>query len=333
VGDRSYQLYVPASVATAQADVPLLLVYPDALSSIFDAPVTAGFGGWVEHSEAHRFIVAFPNGYKGYKDPADLRFARQVVDSVRSKYCIDGSRIFPTGWSAGAIFAQYLACHASDLFASATGYAGWNENYTCLRPVSVGLFQGASDSQVTKQRALASADEWAEHNGCRERETQQLLDGYLRRDFACDRGVEVIYREYVAQDHTYPVGTRREDMLRRMWEFMNAHTLPATPPEVPSSVSLQVKRRVFSGHVTSPAFDPAVEAACEAGRKVNIQKVRPGPDRTVASVRTDEGGGYRVTGAKGAKGKFRALVTSGAPESHGLNVLCRSEQSPSVRLR
>lgn len=61
--------------------------------------------------------------------------------------------------------------------------------------------------------------------------------------------------------------------------------------------------------VPSPIFAPAVEAACRAGRKVNLQKVRPGSDRTVASVWTDEGGGYRVAGAKGSQGTFRALVT------------------------
>lgn len=237
VEDRSYDLYVPLSLRDTRAPVPLLLMFPMSLYSVFEGGPSAVHSGWLEFSETHRFIVAFPNHYDDEDvDEADVRFARQVVDSVRSKYCVDRRRIFPTGWSAGAIAAQHLACHASDLFASATAFAGWegpgmdlpgySPHRECLRPIAVGLFHGDVDTEATSERMKETAEVWSARNRCGRSVEESMLDGTITRHLECDRGVEVMRLQYVVQDHTWPVGPRQQDMLNRMWIFMNEHPLP-----------------------------------------------------------------------------------------------------------
>ena len=238
--DRSYDLYVPSSLRDTRAPVPLLLMFAGSGTSVPDSwgvPMTAAHSGWIHFSEEYRFIVAFPNGYAGYLTDEDVGFPRRVVASVRSKYCIDRRRIFPTGWSAGAILAQHLACHASDLFASATGFEGWNghgmglpgdpPHHECLRPVAVGLFHGdVNTGQVSSETMRETAEVWSARNRCRYSVEDRVLDGTITRHLDCDRGVEVMRLQYVAQDHTWPVGPRQQDMLTRMWTFMNEHPLP-----------------------------------------------------------------------------------------------------------
>lgn len=228
IRSRSYELFVPPNLGPG-APAPLLVVFHGRGGT---GTAMAQHSGWVELAQARGFVAAFPNGVGGAWQYGDVAFAGEVVDDLSRSRCIDQIRIFATGWSLGAWFSQQLACDASDRFASVTEYAGWGPGLCDAgRPISVGLFHGAEDTLVAKDRGLVAVAFWADRNGCLRNESADLEDGATIRRFDCDAGVEVAWREYSGQSHAWPAGLRRDEMLTAMWSFMTSHVDRQESPE------------------------------------------------------------------------------------------------------
>jgi polyhydroxybutyrate depolymerase len=60
-----------------------------------------------------------PNQNQDFKD--DVKFVRRMVDSIKTKFVINSSKIFAAGFSNGCSFSHKLAVQASDIFSACAG--------------------------------------------------------------------------------------------------------------------------------------------------------------------------------------------------------------------
>ena len=94
---------------------------------------------------------------------------RNFIDQMKTRYAVDGNRLYLTGLSMGGRGAYKLACHMPDAFAAVAvccGRAGvWNAPDRLFYDVSriadlpVWIFHGLSDSTVDPDHALAALRE------------------------------------------------------------------------------------------------------------------------------------------------------------------------------
>jgi polyhydroxybutyrate depolymerase len=108
------------------------------------------------------FIVVYPQGLPLGVGPSwnaggccannaeDVKFVRDLVKLLETKYCIDPKRVYATGLSNGAMLSYRLACEASDVFAAVAPVAGAVEVQPCVpsRPVPILAFHGTGDTIV-----------------------------------------------------------------------------------------------------------------------------------------------------------------------------------------
>jgi polyhydroxybutyrate depolymerase len=86
------------------------------------------------------------------QDPGrdDLKFANDLLDNVIASACVDESRVYSTGMSAGGYFTSVLVCDMADRIAAAASIAGLVHADDCSpsRPVPFIAFHGTDDAVV-----------------------------------------------------------------------------------------------------------------------------------------------------------------------------------------
>lgn len=116
---RTYYLFVPERISSP---APLLLLLHgsgrNGMSQI-DA--------WKSLAEKEGVILVAPDSTNPQEwsfQTDGPEFLHDVVEAVRSKYTVDGKRLYLFGHSAGACFALYMAVMESRYFAAAAVHAG-----------------------------------------------------------------------------------------------------------------------------------------------------------------------------------------------------------------
>lgn len=100
-------------------------------------------------------------------DGRDVAFARELLDWVRSRYCIDNARIFSTGWSYGGMFSNRLGCVMGDVLRAIAPMSGSGpRGGTCVGRVAAWISHGDRDATVSLASGEASRDYWATSNHC-----------------------------------------------------------------------------------------------------------------------------------------------------------------------
>lgn len=153
--NRSYRVFVPES------DKPLPLV-------------VALHGGWgtgealAEQSgldaaaTRHGFAVVYPNGiWRSWNagsccgkaasgDVDDVGFLRKLASEIGGQDCIDGDRVYGTGFSNGAMMTHRMACDAPDVFDAIAPVSGGPmvENCGADKPVPALLMVGRADERI-----------------------------------------------------------------------------------------------------------------------------------------------------------------------------------------
>lgn len=151
---RKYLLHIPA-VLSCDSPVPLVL----ALHQFSDTPrgmqLMTGFD---VIADREGFIVAYPKGqwriwHSGANDnDDDLRFLHALIDELETRYCIDNTRIYATGASAGAMMVQRFACHTNRLAAIAPVMGSLSVDFPAAAPapapLSVLVIHGIDDPVI-----------------------------------------------------------------------------------------------------------------------------------------------------------------------------------------
>ena len=124
--DRTYELYVPESVAGADA-VPLVIALHPFASSGKAWRALTGFDALADE---HGFIVAYPDaadldwndgsaqaaGWTGLEPGDDIAFMKALIDHLAAEYPVDPARVALVGFAAGGTFAYRAACEIPERF-------------------------------------------------------------------------------------------------------------------------------------------------------------------------------------------------------------------------
>jgi polyhydroxybutyrate depolymerase len=183
----------------------------------------------------------------------DLGFLRAILATLDTEYNIDASRVYATGNSNGAFFAQRVACEMADVVAAVASVSGTMPDAlagSCqpARPISMMLIHGTDDYVVPFNgqpgRFLgvpATFDLWRHIDGCTENFISAQMadradDGMRVQQIIaneCAEGTEVVLIAVHGGGHAWPGGsyidrmtTQDIDASAAMWQFFQAHPLP-----------------------------------------------------------------------------------------------------------
>jgi polyhydroxybutyrate depolymerase len=137
-----------------------------------------------ENASRSEAFLAYPDGiHQGWdletlSNNREVKFAEAMIDEIASRFPIDRSRIFATGYSSGGFLANVIACHRPGLLRAFTSSAGgspyqqavtWPNGYTKCpgqQPTAMMALHGERDFGVPLQSGRWSATYWAYVNGC-----------------------------------------------------------------------------------------------------------------------------------------------------------------------
>ena len=154
---REYGIYLPSSTGTE--NLPLVIhlhgwggvVWPYMLSDYY-----------VPLAENEQFISLMPqaladqNGNIAWRDPIDLEFIKQLIDTVTVRHKVDMERVYLTGHSNGGFMTYILGKVLEYKLAAIGPIAGTLANkdystYSLLKPMPVCHIHGTADSTVQVQ--------------------------------------------------------------------------------------------------------------------------------------------------------------------------------------
>jgi polyhydroxybutyrate depolymerase len=220
---------------------------------------------WNKLADKQRFIVVYPSGIggKGVRiwraQPGDglmkdVRFISELIDTLKTSYNLDSTRIYANGLSNGGGMSFVLSCTLSDRIAAIGMVAAaqtlpwsWCKDH---RPVPMIAFHGTADPEVpydggsswVSRRPFPNvpkwAANWARRNRCEADPIESVVAGDVtRRTYTnCADDAAVVLYTVEGGGHTWPGGkplpewfvgrtTRSIDATSLMWEFFGEHPL------------------------------------------------------------------------------------------------------------
>ena len=220
--ERGYLIDAPA--APGDRPLPLVLDFHGFRGSAQGQRWWTGMGrlalrdGFIAvHPEGHdgvRLLGTAGRGWDIRPDEArDAGFVRRLLDRFEQERCVDRRRVFATGMSNGAFFANLLGCVAADRLAAVAPVAGGLDLRTCapVRAVPVLVVYGRADRIVPAEMVHGARDWWARANGCGPAVEREGCTRYS----GC--AADVVFCEG-AQGHRWP-----RSATARVWRFFQAH--------------------------------------------------------------------------------------------------------------
>jgi poly(3-hydroxybutyrate) depolymerase len=198
--ERTYYTFVPEKLA---ASSPLLLLLHgsgrDGMSQIDE---------WKALAEKEGIILVAPdsaNSREWSMNTDGPEFLHDVVEAVRAKHSIDGTRLYIFGHSAGAVFALYMSVMESRYFAAVGVHAGamGADFYPYLdlakRKIPISIWVGTEDPYFKLPMVKATQEELSKH------------------------GFDTKVTEMKGHDHNYYAVSK--DLNPRIWDFLRANKL------------------------------------------------------------------------------------------------------------
>jgi poly(3-hydroxybutyrate) depolymerase len=110
--------------------------------------------------------LIFSGTLRGWGNPNDIPFARQLIEHIIANYCVDGERIFSTGFSFGAIMSNRVGCEIGDYIRAIAPMSGGGGGPGCVGDAAVWITHGSADNVVPYDSGLGSLNYWVGANGC-----------------------------------------------------------------------------------------------------------------------------------------------------------------------
>lgn len=206
-------IYRPAGLSAARK-VPLLI----ALYGAAGCPqCMEGLTHFEAVANEHGFVVAYPgsvmvNGAP-WQSSDDIPYIGSLITQLEASQNIDPTRVYVTGFSAGARFAYQVGCALSRQVTAIAVVSGAQRPYACplSHPISLLMIAGSLDAGLNGNPAtgLPSANTiegwWRLRDGCRQ-PIQRAFVAPLSEETSgpCIDGTTV--RKYIVQggQHTWP---------------------------------------------------------------------------------------------------------------------------------
>jgi polyhydroxybutyrate depolymerase len=213
-------------------------------------------------ADSANFVVAYPEGTgspTGFNAGAccgdaatnmvdDIGLTRAIITEADSRLCLDGKRVFVTGFSNGGFMSHRIACELSDLVAAIAPVSGVlgipAASCTPKRAVSIMDFHGMSDTTVPYNGDPSSGwpsvpdtiAAWAQRDSCTDTTPTQTYnngDVTCATYSHCAAGAEVTLCTVSDGGHAWPGSpfplpgtTQNISATDAMWTFFQAHPLP-----------------------------------------------------------------------------------------------------------
>ena len=255
---RTVEVHVPKSYDPTRP-TPLVLNFHGYTSNGMQQALISGMSA---KADAAGFVVVYPEGTgspTGFNAGAccgqaaqnmvdDVGLARAILDEADARLCLDGKRVFVTGFSNGGFMSHRLACELGDRVAAIAPVSGVlgipAASCTPPRAVSVIDFHGMSDNTVpydgSAQDGWPSAPEtfsgWAMRDQCTDATPTQT---YAKGDVTCAtyqhcaQGAAVTLCTISDGGHAWPGSsfplpgtTQNISATDAMWAFFQAHPMP-----------------------------------------------------------------------------------------------------------
>jgi polyhydroxybutyrate depolymerase len=279
VGDleRSYIVHVPPGY-DATRPVPLVIMFHGGGGTARAAMTETG---WSDKADEAGFLAVFPEAtppdmsqpgrfstnpqtwndgsgrfHSGRLNIDDVGFVDAMIDDLLSRFLIDKSHIYATGFSNGASMTFRVGAELSQRFAAIAPVSGhlWLKELELERPVPLNFIIGSEDplnppeggqagnpwgAAVTKPPIIDSILKWAKALDC-SLEPEVIYDKNGVRGVVYPHGKagsEVIYYTVEGMGHTWPGGQsllpeslvgKVSDRLNAndvIWEFFKTHPM------------------------------------------------------------------------------------------------------------
>jgi poly(3-hydroxybutyrate) depolymerase len=190
--------------ASTAAGGKAIFVYPDALPK--QEPNDGGV--------AVDWVTPLGASNKGI----DFAFFEALVSEIESKYCVDTSRVFATGISAGGIFTNFVGCWYGDILRAIAPVASekpWSTphnspaNMLCTGTVAAMVIHGTNDPYSSyTTNGLGTLDFWLAQDGCQTTNpTSDAVTPNACQDYqGCATGLPVVMCSH-DEGHAWPVKT------------------------------------------------------------------------------------------------------------------------------
>lgn len=101
----------------------------------------------------------------------DANFTKAMLADIESKYCVDTTRVFATGFSMGAMMTYDIACELGDLFRAVAPISGTLMSDTASqcakgRPIALWASHGVNDVVLSISADRQARDALAKRNQC-----------------------------------------------------------------------------------------------------------------------------------------------------------------------
>lgn len=161
---RSMIMYVPAGTAN-----PALILQLHGMNQ--DATFQKNSAKWEPIADREKFIVVFPEGNNKSWDISgdnDINFLKTIIDTMYSRYKIDRSRVYVSGFSMGGMMSYHAANKMADKIAAIAPCSGYlfGNTVNSSRPMPIIHIHGDADDVVNYSGVAATIERWREHNGC-----------------------------------------------------------------------------------------------------------------------------------------------------------------------
>jgi polyhydroxybutyrate depolymerase len=261
---RTYRLYVPKSYDSARPTPLVISMHGAGLWGAAQMEMSQ----WNAVADEQGFLVVYPSGVSaggprvwrvgtagGEKSAKDVRFIADLIDSLKSSYTVDPTRIYADGLSNGGGMAFLLSCTMSDRIAAiglvaSAQFLPWS---ACedQRAVPMIAFHGTDDrftpyhggtSWVARDHVFPSIPtftaNWARRNRCGAKPVEYAVaDDVTRLEYTgCADGADVVLYTIHGGGHTWPGGgpmpewfagktSTGIDATRQAWAFFREHSL------------------------------------------------------------------------------------------------------------
>jgi polyhydroxybutyrate depolymerase len=261
-----------------------------------DGPQQEFYSRMSETADSNHFIVCYPNGIanawnSGFQapynsSPDDVGFISKIIDTLKTLYDINLSRVYACGMSNGGFQSYRLACDLENRIAAIASVTGCITDLTALncalaRKIPVLHIHGTEDPLVkyNGETGYKSVEEtiafFLSQNQCSNaNDTVHYPNTNLNdsstveriRYASCGDGTEVMFYKITGGGHTWPNAyldwiygpTNRDfDASQEIWNFFNRFDLhgPLAVNDISSQPSLEIFPNPVGDHFESQISD------------------------------------------------------------------------------
>jgi polyhydroxybutyrate depolymerase len=196
--------------------------------------------GWDGIADRHDFIVAYlGSGSPAWKSPSNVAYIGAQIRRISAAYGVDRSRVYVTGFSAGAYVSYFVGCRLSAIVAGIAPVSGGMLPQPCkpARPISELTIFGTQDiiplSGTAKFPAPSAVTAlWRKLDKCAGAAQTARVGPVTERTWQrCAQGTAVGFYVLSGGRHVYPGSAglpstqpdSRYPASQAIWEFFASH--------------------------------------------------------------------------------------------------------------